>query len=138
MGALEPQFFSVLLDELGLDFDQYDRQCWPAMRAAFTQAFATKTRDQWATIFEDQDACVYPVLSLAEAPHHRHMAARSVFEPYLNGHQPRSAPVFSRTVLQPIGAEAEPGEHTTEILQSFGLSDERIGELLADGVVEQH
>lgn len=138
VGALEPEFFSVLLDQLGLDFDQYDRQCWPAMRAAFTQAFAAKSRDDWAKIFEDQDACVYPVLSLAEAPHHRHMAARGVFEPYLNGHQPRSAPVFSRTTLQPIGHEAEPGEHTTEILQSFGLSDERIDQLLADGVVEQH
>jgi len=66
------------------------------------------------------------------------MAARGVFEPYLNGHQPRSAPVFSRTAVQPIGYEAEPGEHTTEILQAFGLSDERIDELLADGAVEQH
>lgn len=137
VGALEPQFFAVLMNELGMDFDQSDQQVWPAMRQAFTEAFLTKTRDQWAEIFEDQDACVYPVLSLAEAPQHRHMRAREVFEPYQDGYQPRGAPVFSDTPLQPIGDEAKPGAHTTEILRRLGLDTERIDGLLADGVVKQ-
>lgn len=137
VGALEPQFFAVLLHELGLEFAQWDQSCWPAMREAFTAAFRTKTRDKWAAVFEDQDACVYPVLSLAEAPKHRHMQARQVFEPYREGYQPRSAPVFSDTPLQPIGEEAKPGAHTIEILQRIGLESETIDALLADGVVMQ-
>ena len=137
VGALEPQFFATLLTELGLEFDQQDETEWPAMRAAFTEAFLTKTRDEWAEIFEDQDACVYPVLSLAEAPHHRHMQARAVFEPYENGYQPRSAPVFSDTPLKPIGEEAAPGANTLAVLQRLGLDSEAIDELLRDGVVVQ-
>lgn len=137
VGALEPQFFDVLVHELGLAFDQWDQSRWPAMREALATAFLTKTRDEWADIFEDQDACVYPVLSLAEAPHHPHMQERDVFEPYRDGHQPRSAPVFSDTPLQPIGDEAEPGAQTTEILQRIGLSTDAIDDLLADGVVLQ-
>lgn len=137
VGALEPQFFAVLVDVLGLSFNQYDRSCWPAMRAAFSQAFRAKTRDEWAEIFEDQDACVYPVLSLTEAPQHRHMRARRVFEPFVEGYQPRSAPVFSDTPLQPISDEAPPGANTTEVLQRFGFAPQMIDQLLADGVVEQ-
>lgn len=137
VGALEPQFFAVLLEVLRLDFDQYDQSTWPAMRAAFTEAFLTKTRDEWSTIFEDQDACVYPVLSLAEAPQHRHMRAREVFEPFHSGYQPRSAPVFSETPLQPIGDESQPGADTTEILQRFGIASHVIDQLLDDGVVCQ-
>lgn len=137
VGALEPQFFAVLLSELGLDFDQWDQTGWPTMREAFTEAFLTKTRDQWAQLFADRDACVYPVLSLAEAPQHPHMQAREVFEPYRAGYQPRSAPVFSATPLQPIGAEAVPGADTVEILQRIGLDAGTIETLLADGVVIQ-
>lgn len=137
VGALEPQFFDLLLQELDLEFQQWDKSSWPAMREALEATFLTRPRDEWARIFEDQDACVYPVLSLAEAPLHRHMTARKVFEPFGDGYQPRSAPVFSQTPLEPIGHEAQPGAHTTEILQRIGLADETIDELLATGVVVQ-
>lgn len=137
VGALEPQFFAVLLTELGLDFEQWHQSGWAAMRKAFTEAFLTKTRDEWAQLFADRDACVYPVLSLAEAPQHPHMQARRVFEPYRAGHQPRSAPVFSATPLQPIGSEAVPGANTVEILQRIGLNADTIETLIADGVVIQ-
>ena len=137
VGALEPQFFTVLTRELGVTFDQSDQASWPAMRQAFTEAFLTKPRDEWARIFEDQDACVYPVLSLAEAPRHPHLRARQVFEPFHQGYQPRSAPIFSETPLQPIGDEAQPGANTIEVLQRFGLDAATIEQLLNDGVVEQ-
>lgn len=137
VGALEPQFFALLLDELDLEFEQWDRALWPAMREAFSAAFGTKTRDEWAAIFEDQDACVYPVLSLTEAPHHPHMAQRKVFEPYANGYQPRSAPVFSATPLQPIRPEAQSGADTVAVLQRMGMTATAIEDLLVDGVVVQ-
>src|SRR3546814_10024721 len=38
VGALEPQFFAILLEGLGInadEFDQNDPRCWPAMEARF-------------------------------------------------------------------------------------------------------
>ena len=41
--------------------------------------FKTKTRDEWCAIMEGTDVCFAPVLTMAEAPQHPHMAAREVF-----------------------------------------------------------
>src|SRR5690625_7313678 len=101
------------------------------MRQAFADVFLTKTRDAWAEIFEEQDACVYPVLSLAEAPNHPHMRARDVFVPFHKGYQPRSAPVFSATPLQHISHEADSGELTTDILLRIGLATDTIKAILS-------
>jgi alpha-methylacyl-CoA racemase len=101
VGALEPQFYAALLDGLGLtgqlEGGQLDVAQWPAHRAAFTAAFATRTRDEWATHFAQTDACVAPVLSLAEAPTHPHNVARGTFVTVDGVVQPRIAPRFSRT-----------------------------------------
>lgn len=100
VGAIEPQFFALLLDKLDLDasvFPQNDRQGWPAMVEAFETAFATRTRDEWASHFEGSDACVAPVLSLAEAPAHRHNSARQTFTEHDGVIQPMPAPRFSAT-----------------------------------------
>jgi len=95
VGALEPQFYAALLDGLGLTLPggQFDTAQWPAHRAALAAAFQTRTRDEWVDHFAGTDACVAPVLSLAEAPQHPHLVARGTFA---NG-QPTAAPRFSRT-----------------------------------------
>ncbi len=100
VGALEPQFFTELLDRLGLaddGFSQSDPATWPAMRARFTEVFASRTRDEWAEHFADSDACVSPVLSPWEAPSHPHHAARSSFVDLDGVVQPAPAPRFDRT-----------------------------------------
>ena len=51
---------------------------WPAQREAFSGAFRARTRDEWAERFAGTDACVAPVLSLAEAPHHPQAVARGM------------------------------------------------------------
>lgn len=82
VGCLEPQFFAQMVDILGLtsrNYRQNDRDGWPAMKADFAAVFASRTRDEWAAVFEGTDACVSPVLSMAEAPHHPHNAARHTF-----------------------------------------------------------
>ncbi|KAG9769223.1 CoA-transferase family III, partial [Aureobasidium melanogenum] len=75
VGALEPQFFEVLLKGLGLKthevvphegLDREDKRAWPYMREVFTQRFKTKTRKEWENIFDGTDACVVPVLEHAE------------------------------------------------------------------------
>ena len=84
VGALEPQFLARLLAGLGLPGDlSQDRAAWPELRRRFAEAFARRTRDEWAAQFDGVDACVTPVLSLAEASADPHMAARG-------GGRPRS------------------------------------------------
>lgn len=109
VGALEPQFYAAFVAGLGLDPadlpDQHDRAGWPRMRAAFAARIATKTRDEWDAVFAGTDACVAPVLSLAEAPAHPHNAARGAFGETGGALQPAAAPRFSHTpaVARPAG-----------------------------------
>jgi alpha-methylacyl-CoA racemase len=102
VGALEPQFFALLLDGLGIAADRFvqrDPSCWREMQAAFAQAFAARPRAHWVAKFGDGDACVQPVLSFSEAPHHPHNQARgSYFEQ--EGHWvPAPAPRLSATPM---------------------------------------
>lgn len=98
VGALEPQFFALLLDGLGIARDrfvQHDRSGWPEMTAVFEAVFLTRSRDQWAQIFEFVDACVSPVLSFTEAADHPHNRERAVFSKAGGVRQPAPAPRFS-------------------------------------------
>ena len=83
IGALEPQFYAVLLDKLGFaDVDpraQYDMERWPALKARFRDLFLSRPSAAWRALFEGSDACFAPALTLAEAAAHPHNAARGVF-----------------------------------------------------------
>jgi alpha-methylacyl-CoA racemase len=74
VGALEPQFYAALLEGLGLTEadlpSQLDPAGWPVLRQRFTDAFASRSRDEWMAVFEGTDACVAPVLSFAEVSAH--------------------------------------------------------------------
>ncbi|MDO5502944.1 MAG: CaiB/BaiF CoA-transferase family protein [Actinomycetia bacterium] len=102
VGALEPQFYAALVSGLDLtaqfaqdEVSQENIASWPAMRAAFTETFARRTRDEWAAHFEDTDACVAPVLTLRESTQHPHLTARGVFAEEGGAVLPRVAPRFS-------------------------------------------
>ena len=51
IGALEPQFYALLLEKLGLaDVDpkaQYDRAAWPALKARFRALFLSRPSAHW-------------------------------------------------------------------------------------------
>jgi alpha-methylacyl-CoA racemase len=116
VGALERQFYAALLAGLEIDPaelpDQYDREGWPALRARFTAIFVTRTRDEWATTFEDTDACVTPVLAFREVAQHPHLAARGTIVTADGVPQAAPAPRFSRTTAElPVAQQApEPVE----------------------------
>lgn len=101
VGALEPQFFAALLRGLALDPaalpDQWDRSRWAELRGALAGVFGSRSRDEWAAVFDGTDACVTPVLSLDEAPQHPHLTARRDFVQIDGITQPAPAPRFSRT-----------------------------------------
>ena len=84
VGALEPQFFAVFADLVGLPEEvragRDDPARWPALREAIGAALLARTRDEWAELAALTDACLAPVLDLAEAQHHPHLVARDLFE----------------------------------------------------------
>jgi alpha-methylacyl-CoA racemase len=101
IGALEPQFYALLLEKMGAAAEflhqQSNRDSWPMLREHLRSLFAGKTRAQWCAILEDTDACFAPVLSLAEAPLHPHNTARGTFVTAAGVVQPAPAPRFSAT-----------------------------------------
>ncbi|MCY7365474.1 MAG: CoA transferase [Frankiaceae bacterium] len=139
IGALEPQFWALVVQTLGLQDlpEQYDRAGWPVLRARLAEAFASRTRDAWAAVFDHLDACVSPVLELGEAPAHPHLAARGTVVDVDGVQQPAPAPRFSRTpgeIGRPAGAA---GQHTREGLQDWGFGADELADLEGDGVVVQ-
>lgn len=101
VGAIEPQFWALLLDRLGIDPaslpDRADPANWPEIRARLGATIATRSRDDWAAALERSDACAAPVLSIDEAPRHFHNLARAAFA----GAEPRPAPRLSATPATP-------------------------------------
>jgi len=138
VGALEPQFFADLVRLLGIEADETDRADpgrWPALRRAIGAAFASRTREEWATLFEGSDACVAPVLSLTDAPSHPHLAARHTFVDVGGVVQPAPAPRFSRTASRVPAAPPAVGQHTCEVLGEAGVAD--VDGLLEAGIAVQ-
>lgn len=124
IGAIEPQFYALLLQLCGIDDPAYqaqqDRALWPILRAKLEALFKTRTRDAWCALLEGSDACFAPVLDFAEAPQHPHNVARGSFVETNGIVHPAPAPRFSRTpgVAGPIPVV---GQHTTEVLGELGL-----------------
>lgn len=118
VGAIEPQFYAELLRLLELDPAGLPAQIDPAgqaqLRALFADRFRTKTRDQWAAIFDGTDACTTPVLTLSEATENKHIAARGSLIEVDGVVQHAPAPRFSRT---PGGTPTPPPTTATPIEQ---------------------
>ena len=103
VGAIEPQFYAVFRKVLGIDGDplfdaQMDEALWPRQKAGIANIFATRSRDEWCAAFEGCDACVTPVLSMAECVDHPQNAARATFIEVDGVIQPAPAPRFGAAV----------------------------------------
>jgi len=139
VGAIEQRFYAEFLEKLGLDPAalprQHDRQGWPVLAQRFTEVIATRTRDEWERVFAGSDACVAPVLSLAEVEHHAHNQARATFCRREDVLQPAPAPRFSRSSCE-FGLPPRPlGADTDAVLADWGFTATEIGELRRSGVV---
>ena len=112
VAPIERKFYAALLTGLGLSDvdlgDQYDQAAWPAIRAALADRIRTRSRDEWAAVFADTDACVAPVLTFTEALAHPHAAARRAFLECAGVAMPAPAPRFDRT---PTGTPTGPTDH---------------------------
>jgi alpha-methylacyl-CoA racemase len=99
IGALEPQFYALLLKKLRLDdvdpAAQYDRNQWRSLKARLSELFATYPSDHWRRLLEGSDVCFGPVLTIEEAVDHPHNKARGLYQKATSGLvRTRGAPRF--------------------------------------------
>ncbi|WP_103535305.1 CaiB/BaiF CoA-transferase family protein [Streptomyces sp. SM11] len=124
VGPLEGRFYAEFIGLLGLADafpDRWDLARWDELRAAVTERFLTRTRAEWTEVFDGTDACVAPVLSLTEAPHHPHLAARSTFVEHSGLTQPAPAPRFSGTPVSVRCGPARPGADTAAVAADWDV-----------------
>lgn len=133
VGCIEPQFFVEMLSKLELDPKEFGPQNNPKHHAAqheiLEKLFASKTRDEWAQLFDGSDACVSPVLTYEEAVEHPQNVARGGLKKQGAFVHPRSAPVFMK---DPDDAPfAIPNGHADadDILKSLGYGADKITKL---------
>jgi alpha-methylacyl-CoA racemase len=123
VGALEPQFYSRLLHLLGIpeaEMPQWDRPRWPEFKQRLAAKFASLDSEAWAARLEGEEACATRVITISEAHHHPHMAARGTFAEIGGILQPSAAPRFSQTpgAARPPVSESD----LDSVLQRWSLS----------------
>jgi alpha-methylacyl-CoA racemase len=140
VGALEEPFYRTFLHHLGFTDDEIlprdDRSHWEQTKARVTAIMRTKTRDEWLAVFRGIDACVTPVLSLAEAPHHEHNVVRGTFVDVGGVVEPAPVPRFSRSAPGTPTPPPAPGAHDLGRLSSWGIPAADLEALMAAGVVD--
>ena len=140
VGSIEPQFYALLLEKLGLaddpDFaNQYDKQRWPELKRRFAELFKAKTRAEWCDLMEGTDICFAPVLDFDDAPEHPHNLARGTFTEVAGVKQPAPAPRFSETRSEIASAPPDLGQDTDSVLAAAGYSEAQLANLRGQGVI---
>jgi alpha-methylacyl-CoA racemase len=139
VAAIEAKFRRHLLAGLEIDHasfpDLADGADWPRARAVLERRFREKSRDEWCAIFAGSDACVAPVLSMAEAPGHPNNLARGSFVTVDGVVQPVPAPRFSATPTANPSPPEPRGASTFEALSDWGFDRERLAELARTGAI---
>jgi crotonobetainyl-CoA:carnitine CoA-transferase CaiB-like acyl-CoA transferase len=143
IGALEPYFFANLCRLLGLGAfadEQWNVERWPAMRAALSQIFQTKSRDDWFALLSQSDVGVARVFTLDEVPTDPQVQARQMIVDVADVRfgairQIGIIPKLSETPGAIRSNPPRPGEHTDEILRALGYGDEEIQRWREAGIV---
>jgi alpha-methylacyl-CoA racemase len=125
LGAIEPQFYALLMTALGIDDAPVQRQLnsedWPALRARVASLIRSQPQSHWCRLLEGTDVCFAPVLTPAEAPQHAHLKHRQTFVDVQGHALPAPAPRLSHSVARAPQVGPWPGEHTAAVLRELGL-----------------
>ncbi|XP_001846496.2 alpha-methylacyl-CoA racemase [Culex quinquefasciatus] len=140
VGAIEPQFYKELLEGLDLQMELPQYEDVEKSKHLFEAIFLTKTRDEWTKIFQDRDACVFPVLEMDEAYKYAHNREREVFLDKVKTNDelvPTPAPKLSRTPAQSgaLAPEKDELQMVEEILNEVGVGSKDILKLYEDGAL---
>ena len=140
VAAIEPQFFANLCRALDCEEwipHQKNPERQQEIRDVFRAAFAQRDRDEWVSELGAADACVTPVLTIAEVTEDPHLAARGVFaeaEHPDHGTFRQVAPVLAGSRRRDRYSSPAPSS-AEEILGGAGLNPEDIAGLRERGVV---
>jgi crotonobetainyl-CoA:carnitine CoA-transferase CaiB-like acyl-CoA transferase len=132
IGPLEPKFYALLIEKLGLAGDarfanQFDQSQWPARKQLLTDLFATQPSAHWQALLEGTDVCFAPVLSPIQAREHPHMKARAVWREVAGALQAAAAPRFDGEIpADPRPADASDAA-AGAILAEAGLTRGDLG-----------
>ncbi|MGC1503594.1 MAG: CaiB/BaiF CoA-transferase family protein [Sulfitobacter sp.] len=122
--CLEPKFYGIFLDLLGLGDDldftaQFNPETWPQATMRLIDLFASQPRDHWCALFAGSDACAAPILSPDEALTDPLSKARGIWHGGDIPLQAAPAPRFDGQALNPAISPIR-GAHTDEILAMLG------------------
>ena len=141
VAAIEPKFFANLCHILGCEqwIDrQYDDDV-ETMRADFTAAFASRSRDDWVAELAPADACVSPVLDVPGVVADGQYGARGAFVEVTH---PTSGRL--RQVGAPLARQVDPvvleipdwtATATEELLDEVGVAPDTVTAWRAEGVI---
>jgi crotonobetainyl-CoA:carnitine CoA-transferase CaiB-like acyl-CoA transferase len=119
--------------------DQMDVDSWPKITKVFELKFKSKSQEEWRRVFEKTDACVSPVIEMAEAHLEPHNRERGIIAHGDGGHEPMPAPRFSsdggKSYEMPRVRMEMPqvGQHSIQILKEFGVRG--VDSMVSDGLV---
>lgn len=145
VGSLEPQFSKAFFAAIGQPEWQSragnpDHSEQMALKADIQSVLEQKTLAQWQPLFAAIDACVEPVLTLAEATELEHFKRRNMI---IQTSAPDGSPVrqlgcpikFSGSNLEVTAIGARLGAHSRAVLAEYGYSEEAITALLETGAI---
>ena len=139
VGCIEPQFFAEFLRLLAIDADDFgaqnDRALHPGQHARLEALFRTRTRDDWAAVFDGSDACTSPVLDYVEAAEHPQMKARGALTRVGPFTHPRPAPVFNGDLDLPDYAIPAANSGRDAVAALLGYDAKRVADLTAANIL---
>ncbi|PUA42380.1 carnitine dehydratase [Pseudomonas protegens] len=145
VGSLEPVFMQQLCQALGRpELAAQGLSPVPEQQQALKQAlqieFEKHDFAELCQLFAGLDACVEPVLSLAEAVQHPQLQARQLVRQVPREDGSFQAQIacplkFSQGLPEPRHIGARLGAHCVEVLTELGYSAERIEALRSEGII---
>ena len=111
----------------------------PKIKKEIREIIKTRTREEWGEIFMNYDACVEPVLSLAEALSDPQAQERGMVVelPIPGGGSVKQLahPIkYSETAPEYNHIGVPAGTHTFEVLKNLGYGDEEISDFEKSGL----
>ena len=145
VGGLEPKFFMAFFEALGHPewskrMADQSLEGQGALKKDIQALIEKNDFAHWSALFGEIDACVEPVLNMAEVKQHPHFIERDMFVdvPCVNGQVLRQIanPVkFSKSKARYDFAGAALGQHTEEVLANYDITDEQLQALRSEGVI---
>ena len=139
IGAIEPQFYALLRQLLGLEDTVFDRhhesEAWSDLSEKLSAIFLQKSQEEWCALMEGTDVCFAPVLTFKEAPNYPPNVERETYIEVDGLVQPAPAPRFSRTPSNVKHGVRGLGEDTESVLTNIGMNADEIKSLRSKGVI---